>query len=189
MRRRKQILADLDADFRDHLDRETEDNIARGMTPQEARSAAFRKFGNLTRVKEDTRDVWNVVWFEQLGQDVRFGLRMLRKHPGVTVAAVLTLALGIGANTYIFSQVNALLLRPFEFPNPDRAIALWERLPANGVDRNEPAPANFLDWKDRNHVFDDGRIALGLHHRAEDRGNMDGCFRGACAGAGRVGSL
>jgi putative ABC transport system permease protein len=154
MTRRKRMLEDLDQDLRDHIDCETEDNIARGMTPQEARSAALRKFGNLTRVKEETWEVWSVVWLEQLLEDVRFGLRMLRKNPGVTAAVALTLALGIGANTYIFSQVDALVLRPFEFPNPDRTVALWERLPASGVDRNEPAPANFLDWKDQNHVFD-----------------------------------
>jgi predicted permease len=154
MSRRKRMLDDLDEDIRGHIARETQDNIDRGMTPEEARYAAMRKFGNVTRVKEETREVWSVVWFEQLMEDVRFGLRMLRKSPGFTVVAALTLALGIGANTYIFSIVDALVLRPIEFADPGRTVALWERLPASGIDRNEVSPANFLDWKAQNHVFD-----------------------------------
>src|SRR5580692_7793355 len=135
--RRKRMLEDLDKDIRDHIERETQDNLERGMSPEEAKYAAMRKFGNVTRVKEETREVWNPVWIEQLVEDVRFGLRMLRKSPGFTAVAVLTLALGIGANTYIFSLVDSLLLRPLEFSNPDRIVALWERLPAVSIDRNE----------------------------------------------------
>src|SRR5271168_384883 len=154
MTRRKRMLDDLDQDIREHLARETQDNIDRGMSPEEARYAALRKFGNVTRVKEETREVWSFIWFEQLLEDVRFGLRMLRKNPGFTAVAVLTLALGIGANTYIFSIVDSLFLRPLEFSDPARIVALWERLPARGIERNELAPANFLDWKAQNHVFD-----------------------------------
>src|SRR6476661_6037844 len=154
MRQRKRMLEELDADIREHIERETQDNIERGMSPEEARYAAHRKFGNVTRVKEETRMVWTLVWLEQLFEDIRFGLRLLRKNPGFTAVALLTLALGIGANTYIFSVVDALLFRPIEFPDPGRIVALWERLPANGVDRNELSPANFLDWKTQNHVFD-----------------------------------
>ncbi len=154
MRRRKRMLEDLDQDIRDHIERETQDNIECGMSPEEARYAALRKFGNVTRVKEETREVWSSVWLEQLLQDVRFGLRMLRKSPGFTAVAALTLALGIGANTYIFSVVDALLFRSLEFPDPGRIVALWERLPSAGVDRNELSPANFLDWQAQNHSFD-----------------------------------
>jgi putative ABC transport system permease protein len=154
MRRRKRMLEDLDRDIRDHIDRETQELIERGMSPEDARSAALRKFGNVTQVKEETREVWMVVWLEQLFEDIRFGLRMLRKSPGFTAVAALTLAFGIGANTYIFSIVDALVLRPVEFPNPGRHVALWERLPASNVDRSEPTPGGFLDWKAQNHVFD-----------------------------------
>ena len=154
MSRRQRMLNDLDQDINDHLERETQDNIARGMSPEEARYAALRKFGNVTRIKEETREVWSVVWFEQLLEDIRFGLRMLRKSPGFTIVAVLTLALGIGANTYIFSVVDALVLHPIAFPDPSREVALWERLPSIGADRIELSPANFLDWKSQNHVFD-----------------------------------
>ena len=103
-----------------------EDNIARGMSPDEAHYAAMRKFGNVRRVKEDTREVWISIWLEQLIQDVRFGLRMLRKSPGFTAVAVLTLALGIGANTAVFSAVNTLLLRSLPFHEPGERLAVLQ---------------------------------------------------------------
>ena len=120
------MLDELESDLRDHIERETQDNIDRGMPPDEARFAAVRKIGNLTRVEEDTREVWKMVWLEQLVQDLKFGARMLRKSPGFTLVAVLTLALGIGANTVMFSVINGLLLKPLPFRQPDRIVALNE---------------------------------------------------------------
>lgn len=149
--RRKRMLEDLDADIREHIARETQDNIERGMPPEEARYAAMRKFGNVTRVKEETRMVWNLVWLEQLFEDVRFGLRLLRKNPGFTTVALLTLALGIGANTAVFSLVYAVLLRPLPYRDPSSLLILNETTPKVGtVSVSYP---NFLDWRSESHAF------------------------------------
>src|SRR5215210_2499296 len=87
-------------------------------------------------------------------QDLRYGFRMLFKHRGFTIVALLAIALGIGANTTIFSCVNALLLHPFSFANQDRLMAVWERAPEAGIRHGSVAPGNFADWRDRNQVFE-----------------------------------
>jgi putative ABC transport system permease protein len=99
---KKQLLSDLDADIRDHVERETEDNIDRGMEPEEARYAALRKFGNVTVVREQTRAVWIPVWLDQLLQDIRHALRSIWRAPGFAIVTVTTLAIAIGFNTTLF---------------------------------------------------------------------------------------
>jgi predicted permease len=151
MRRRKQMLEDLDQDIRGHSERETLDNIARGMSPEDARHAALRKFGNVMRIQEDTRAVWTIVWLEQLLEDIRFGLRMLRKHPGFTTVAVLTLALGIGANSAMYSVVEGVVFAPLQYFQPDRLVMIWENNPR--FPRVFVSYPNFLDWQHTSRSF------------------------------------
>ena len=124
MWRRRRILEELDRDIREHLELEVQDNIDRGMSPEEARYAALRKFGNVTRVKEETRAVWSWVWLEQWLQDFRMTLRSLRKDSGFAFTAVLIMSLGIAANVIVFGVMDALILRPLNLPHPEHVMTL-----------------------------------------------------------------
>ena len=155
MKRREHMLADLEEEIREHIEIETRDNIERGMPAGEARRAALRKFGNVTRVKEDTREVWSAVWLEQLWQDIRYALRMLRKSPGFTAVAVLTLALGIGANTAIFSVVYAVLLRPLPFADPGQLVRVFDSNPHDQVEFDGLSYVDFEECREQNHAFTD----------------------------------
>jgi predicted permease len=117
--RGQRALDGLDEDIRDHLERVTQDNIDRGMTPEEARRQALLAFGNVTLVKEDTRAVWIRIWLEQLRQDIRYAWRTLRRSPGFAAIVILTLGLGIGANTAIFSLMDQVMLRALPVDRPE----------------------------------------------------------------------
>jgi len=122
MKRRERMMSDLEQDIREHIETEAQDNIARGMSPDEAHYAAMRKFGNVTRVQEETREIWTFVWLEQLMQDVRYAIRSLSHSPGFTAVAIITLALGIGANTAIFSFIDGILLRSLPVQDPQQLV-------------------------------------------------------------------
>jgi hypothetical protein len=156
MPRRDRMLAQLERDIQDHIERETRDNIERGMTPEEARYAAIRKFGNVQLIKEQTREIWIVAALEQLRQDIRFGLRMLRRTPGFAAVTILTLALGIGVNTAVFSMINTVLLSPLPYPDPERIVAF-----SNGITASSGGPfkagilgADFAEWHTHATLFE-----------------------------------
>jgi putative ABC transport system permease protein len=143
--RRKRMMEALDDDIRDFIERETQDNIERGMPPTEARYAALRKFGNATQVKEETWELWSFLWLEQLWQDIRYGARQLRRNPGFTIVAVVTLALGIGANTAVFSLVDEIWLRPRPVPHPERVVRIFTSSPTSGSAIAE-GESSYLDY-------------------------------------------
>jgi predicted permease len=146
--------ADLRADIESYVELLADEKIAAGLSPDRARRAARLEVG-VEAVKEEVRAVRAGALPAELWQDAIYAGRMARRDPGFTLVAVLTLALGIGANTAIFSVVHTVLLEPLSYRNPDRLVVVWERNLAVGKDRDPVAPPNFNDWKAQNTVFDE----------------------------------
>jgi len=153
-RRRDRDLAD---ELNTHLEAHITDNLRAGMTRDDARRLALMALGGLAQASDAYRDRRTLPFVEKTMRDVRYAFRMLRKTPGFAAAAILTLALGIGANTAIFSLVSAVLLRPLPFPEPDRLVLVWDDVSSLGgpYSLTEPTPADYAAWKEQSRSFTD----------------------------------
>src|SRR5262249_5170710 len=152
--RRESVLRDIEEELRVHVEMETETNIKRGMAPDEARAAAQKSFGNVDRNTERGYDIRGAGWLETLWQDLRYGARVLRKNPGFTLIAVLTLALAIDGERAIFSLVNTILLRQLPVRERQRLVSVFPTILRTGEAQAFSYP-NYVDVRDRNDVFSD----------------------------------
>jgi putative ABC transport system permease protein len=152
--RRASVDREIDAELKAHIEMRTEDNLAAGMSPDEARRDAVLRFGNATMMQERVMAADAALTIDSIGRDIRYALRQLRKTPGFTFVALVTLALGIGATTAIFSVVDAVMLKPLPFPTADRLVQVISVIAATG----HGSVASYLDFADmraRNHVFEE----------------------------------
>jgi putative ABC transport system permease protein len=150
--RRDRFDRELEEEMRFHLEMKAGENLAAGISPEEARHAARRQFGNQTLLREVSRDMWSFRSLETLAQDLRYGLQMMIKNPGFTAVAALTLALGVGANTAIFTVVNAVLLQPLPFHEPERLVRVWRS--SAEEDRTALSFPDFADIRAQQTVFE-----------------------------------
>lgn len=168
---RKRLDADLDDELNAHIDLAIAENRRGGMSAEQARTAALRAFGGVAQTRESYRMQSSLPWIAAIAQDVRFGARMLAKNPGFTIIAVLTLALGIGGNTAIFSIVNGVILNPLPFRDADQLVALHESKP--NFARGSISYPNFLDWRRQNHSFSSMAVARGYVFSLTGRGEAE----------------
>ena len=153
MVRRDALERGLDEELQFHIDQQTEKNVRDGMTPGEARRRAVLRFGGVARAQEETRDQIRPALLDDSIRDIRFGARVLWRAPGFTLAALATLAIGIGATAAIFSVVRTVMLEPLPYRDPDRVVGIWETT-QDGVTQNVIAPANFIAWRERSHALE-----------------------------------
>ncbi len=155
--RRQRETAQLDDELQFHLEQQTQENIAGGMTPEEAHTAALRSFGNPTVLREEVRSHWNWNSLERFWRDVRYGVRTLGRSPGFAIVALLVMALGIGATASLFTIVHAVLLKPLPFENPDKLVMVYEHFRDlnDGNTYNVVSPGDFFDWRNKTHGFQD----------------------------------
>jgi predicted permease len=151
---KEQLEHELDDEMRFHLERDIEQHIKSGMSPAAARYAALKSFGGVDQSKEECRSARGVTLIENILRDISYSVRVLLKSYAFTFVVILTLALGIGANTAIFSFANGILLRPLPYPQSDRLAVLDENAPKQGIETMSVSFPNYLDWREQNHVFE-----------------------------------
>lgn len=151
---RKQFDRELTVEMQAHLNEKIDDLMVEGLEPEEARIRALRQFGNRTLIAETSSEQWSFVPLDEIGQDLRYAARVLRKTPIFTIVAVVSLALGIGANTIIFSAVNHVLLRSIPYPRSEQLFAVWSRSASRGVEPMHVSAADFYDWQAQSHAFE-----------------------------------
>jgi len=151
----RQVEQELDEELQYHLERQIDEGLASGLAPEEARYAAMRALGPITQSKEECRDMRAVNWMEDLRQDLRYGARRLRKNPAFTVVAVLVLALGIGANTAMFSVAYGILLRPLPYPDAQRVAVVYMRFFPRDFAFGTLCIRDYLMWKENNRAFEE----------------------------------
>ena len=149
--RKRRLDGELEGEILAHLEMAELDAIAAGLTPEEARREANQRFGGIQQMKEDHRDERGVRWVENLLRDLGYGMASLARDPGFAAVTIALLALGIGANTAMFSIVDAVMLKPLPFPEPERMVRVWESTPQG---RNGTTTLTFLDWKRQSDVFE-----------------------------------
>ena len=152
---RSRIPQRLDDEFQFHLEQQIAENIAAGMSPDEARYAAMRIFGNTTFLREQTRDNWSWMWLENLFRDLRYAARTLSRTPGFAVVAILVIALGTGASIALFAVVRSVLLKPLPFRDPSRLMRLYEHSPDGRFPYNSSAAGVYAQWQQQNTGFSD----------------------------------
>jgi len=155
-----------------YLEEETAENVARGMSADEARYAAHRKLGNTTLIREDIYRMNSLGWLETLWQDLRYALRQLRRSPGFTTAAILTLAMGIGTTTALFTVVYSVLLKPLPFKDPARLLRLYEHSSDDKFPYNNNAAGVFAEWKEQSHSFSDLALLGGGQYNLSSAGGQ-----------------
>lgn len=154
---KKLVDQELDEELHDHLQREIDEGLKAGLAPEEARYAALRAMGAIANSKEESRDIRHMNFIDDLLQDVRYANRSMRRNPGFAALAVLIMALGIGANTAVFSVVNAVLLKPLAYRNPDRIVTLAGSTASSGksgMPSKQVSIPDFQDWHDQSSSFE-----------------------------------
>ena len=177
--RRDQVDRELTEEVGTYVELLTEKKMKEGMNEKEARHAAMVEVGGVEQVKEEVRAGRTGFAMETFFQDIRYGLRSLVKKPGFTFTAVIALALGIGANTAIFSVINGVLLRSLSYANPERIVMLWEKSLTGRNRKTSSRPANFLDWQKQSTLFRAHGCGLGYPRQSHRRQRGAGRDQGA----------